>query len=118
MSVIRDFFGIEEPVKRPVEKKTGKITVYVGVNSDDTAIISLVPLVRWENEKQSNDAGYAYSYDDTQRPPHWIPQDERPHQTKWGHAYIGEYVNVNRAFVTKLTGLDMDWDDNFLTIEI
>jgi len=118
MREIKDIFGIEEPVREPVEKKTGKITVYVGVNSDDTAIISLVPLVRFWGEKQSDDAGYACSYDDTQRPPHWMPQDERPHQSKWGYAYIGEYVNVNRAFVTKLTGLDMDWDDDFLTIEI
>ena len=113
-----DVFGISEPVKPPVEKKTDRVRVYVGVNSDDTAIISLVPLVRWESEKQADDAKIAFSFSDTQRPPHWIPQDERPHQSKQGYAYIGEYINVNKALVTKLTGLDLDWADNFLTLEV
>ena len=69
-----DVFGISEPVKPPVEKKTDRVRVYVGVNSDDTAIISLVPLVRWESEKQADDAKIAFSFSDTQRPPHWIPR--------------------------------------------
>ena len=50
---IKDFFGTLEPENKPVEKKTDKVRVYIGVNSDDTAIISLVPLVRWESEKQA-----------------------------------------------------------------
>ena len=118
MSEIKDIFGIEEPVKKPVEKKTGKITVYVGVNSDDTAIVSLVPLVRYENQVQADKARIAFSFNDSRRPPHWIPQDDRPHTLKYGESYAGEYINVNKAFVTKLTGLDMDWDDDFLTFEI
>lgn len=94
------------------------ITVYVGVNSDNTAIVSLVPLVRFISEKQADDAKIAFSFNDMQRPPHWIPQDERPHQSKQGYAYIGEYINVNREFVWRLTGLDMDWDDDFLTLDM
>ena len=116
---VLDVFGINEPVKPPVEKKTDKIRVYIGVNSDDTAIISLVPLVRWESEKQADEAGHAFSFNDTQRPPHWIPQDERPHQSKQGYGYIGEYINVNKALATKLAGADLSWEDNYvLTLEL
>ena len=116
---VLDVFGINEPVKPPVEKKTDKVRVYIGVNSDDTAIISTVPLVRFENMTQADEARIAYSFNDSRRPPHWIPQDNRSHDAKYGEGYTGEYINVNKALATKLAGADLSWEDNYvLTLEL
>lgn len=90
---------------------------YIGVNSDNTAIISTVPLVRFLGSDDADKKEICFSYSDSQRPPHWIPQDERPKESKLGYAYIGEYINADRELVAMLLGRDMSWEDEAIKLE-
>lgn len=92
-------------------------TYYIGVNSDNTAIISTVPLVRFLGREDADKKSICFSYSDSERPPHWIPQDERPKETKWGYAYIGEYINTDRDFVSTVLGRDLSWDHEAIKLE-
>ena len=85
---------------------------YIGVNSDNTAIISTVPLVRFLGREDADKKEICFSYSDSERPPHWIPQDERPKEAKWGYAYIGEYINTDRDFVSRVLRRDLSWEDD------
>lgn len=85
---------------------------YIGVNSDNTAIISTVPLVRFLGREDADKKEICFSYSDSERPPHWIPQDERPKNCKWGYAYTGEYINTDRNFVSRVLRRDLSWEDD------
>lgn len=99
-----------------VESEMIMTTYYVGVNSDGTAIISKVPLVRFNGKEDADKKELCYSYNDSQRPPHWIPQDERPKDSKFGHAYIGEYINADKQLVSMLLGKEMTWEEDVMQI--
>ncbi len=99
-----------------VELQMIMTTYYVGVNSDGTAIISKVPLVRFNGKEDADKKELCYSYNDTQRPPHWIPQDECRKESRFGNAYIGEYINVDKQLVSMLLGRDMTWEEDVMQI--
>ena len=62
--------------------------------------------------QKSDKKEICFSYSDSERPPHWIPQDERPKEAKWGYAYIGEYINTDRVFVSIVLRRDLSWEDD------
>lgn len=90
--------------------------IYVAVNSDDTAIISTVPLVRFYDEQQADKDKILFSWNDMHRPPHWIPQD--PGAKKTGIVgYVGEYVIVSKKFIETYFKLpQITWENEFYKI--
>lgn len=91
-----------------------KKILYVGVNSDDTAILSTVPLVRFYNEEQANKENIAFSYNDSQRPPHWIPCDFDIEVAKTGISYSSEYINLTKKVIEDCLHLNLTWEDEAL----
>ena len=95
---------------------------YIGVNSDNTAIIANTPIVRFYSREDADKKGLPCSYSDTQRPPHWIvdhTEDAKDKDSpKFGWADIGNYMGCNKAFAETIIGRPLTWEDDAVIIEL
>lgn len=88
--------------------------LYIGVNSDGTAIISSLPLMRFD--KSMVNAVPSFSWLDTQRPPHWKIDSRDMNIHKLGESFLSQYLNCDKEIVQLLTGKALTWEDDVLVI--
>lgn len=95
---------------------------YIGVNSDNTAIIATVPIARFHDKEDADKKKMPCSYSDTQLPPHWIvdhTEDAKdPHAPKLGWVDIGNYLKCNKALADLIVGKSLTWDGDAIEIEL
>lgn len=91
--------------------------LYIGVNSDNTCIISRHPLKRFYDRDTNRED--VISYKDTQLPPHWII-DYKNTDVEIGkyHMAIDEYLTLPADGIKKMFNIDMTWDDEQQIIEL
>jgi len=83
--------------------------LYIGSNYDGTEIISKIPIKRYLNyETNKNDV---LSYEDTQKPPHWMLDYTGVDVGKLGTAPIDVFLTIPKGSISKMFGIDMTWDD-------
>ena len=90
--------------------------LYIGVNSDNTEIISKQPIKRYIN--YSINKKDVLSYNDTQLPPHWILDYTDINVPKTGDVPIDTYLTLPSGSIKKMFGLNMTWNDEFQTINL
>lgn len=85
--------------------------LYIGVNSDNTAVISSLPLMRFDKSMSNT---VACSWRDTQRPPHWKIDSRGMDISKNGESFLAKYIDCDRDAIIALTGKELSWEDNVL----
>lgn len=92
------------------------MTLYLGVNSDGTEIISKQPLKRYidfkTNEKDP------LTYEDTQRPPHWMLDYTNIKIVGNYDVPIDRYLSLPAGSIEKMFGHIMTWEDEVKTVEL
>ena len=89
--------------------------LYVGVNSDGTAIISKMPLKRYFDYETNK--GDVLSFKDTQQPPHWIMDYAGIELPKIGDIPIDKYLTVPAEAIYKMFGVIMTWATEAIEVE-
>ena len=90
--------------------------LYVGVNSDGTAIISKMPLKRYIDYETNKDDVLCFK--DTQLPPHWIMDYTGINIPKLGDIPIDKYLTVPAGAIQKMFGFIMTWDTEAIEVEV
>ena len=85
--------------------------LYVGVNSDNTAIISSLPLMRFDKSMRDS---VACSWNDIQRPPHWKINSRGMEIRRTGESFLAKYIDCDRDAIIALTGKELSWEDDVL----
>ena len=90
--------------------------LYVGVNSDNTEVISKQQLKRYfDYETNQTDV---LCWNDTQRPPHWMLDYEGIDVAKTGDNPIDRYLTLPAGAIKRMFGLDLTWEDEFKVVEL
>ena len=90
--------------------------LYIGSNSDGSEIISKMPLKRYINyETNKKDV---LSYNDTQRPPHWMLDYTGIEVAKNGDNPIDTYLTLPKGSIKRMFGVDLTWEDEVKVIEL
>ncbi len=94
------------------------MNLYLGVNSDNTCIISKIPIKRFFDEDTNKED--IFSFKDTKLPPHWIGDYKKANINpgKWGHYPIDEYLTLPEGSIKKMFNIDINWNDESKMIEI
>lgn len=90
--------------------------MYLGVNSDGTEMMSKQKIKRYFNyEKNKEDV---LSFDDTQQPPHWMLDFTGMKVPKLGVSPVNVYLTLPAGSIKKMFGIDLTWEDEFVTVEL
>ena len=92
--------------------------LYIGVNSDETCIISKFPLKRFFDKDTNHED--IISFKDTQQPPHWIVDYSQTDTIfgRYGHMPVDEFFTLPSEGIKKLLNIELTWDDECIIIEI
>lgn len=91
--------------------------IYIGVNSDGSEIISKRLLKRFFSS-EINKAD-VFSFDDTQKPPHWIIDYTGQFIPKCGVTSIDEWLTLPSGSLAKMFSIkQLTWDDEPIVIEL
>lgn len=90
--------------------------MYLGVNSDGTEMMSKQKIKRYFNyEKNKEDV---LSFGDTQQPPHWMLDFTGMKVPKLGVFPVNVYLTLPAGSIKKMFGIDLTWEDEFVTVEL
>lgn len=89
---------------------------YIGVNSDGTEIISKQKLMRYTNFDECQKE--VLSFDDTQKPPHWMPDYRGMHVPKNGVFPVDVFLTLPSGAIKKMFNIEMTWQDEIKTVEL
>lgn len=88
---------------------------YIAVNSDGTEIISKRPIKRFDASINKDDV---CSYDDTEKPPHWvIDYTDSPIVGRFD-VPIDVYLTLPSGSLQKMFGITLTWGDSFKEIDL
>ena len=92
--------------------------LYIGVNSNETGIISKFPLKRFFDKDTNHED--IISFKDTQQPPHWIVDYSQTDTIfgRYGHMPVDEFFTLPSEGIKKLLNIELTWDDECIIIEI
>lgn len=90
--------------------------LYLGVDSDGGEIISKQPLKRFY-DKETNRAD-VFSFEDTQRPPHWTLDYAGISIPKIGDIPINKYLTLPSGSIKKMFGISLTWEDEAEVVEL
>lgn len=90
--------------------------IYLGVNSDGTEMMSKQKLKRFISyEENKTDV---LCFDDTQQPPHWMLDFTGMRVPKNGVFPVNVYLTLPTGSIKRMFGLDLTWEDEFVTVEL